>query len=65
MVEHSHVSIHVVEVVRVRRVVLFRPVDRKWTVQVKDVVLWFRLIIDTVKAHHLGQRVTAMIYGPQ
>ena len=53
VVERSHVSIGVVEVVGVGRVVLFCPVSWQRTVHVEDVVLRFRLIVHTVEAHHL------------
>lgn len=41
VIQHSHVCIHVVEVVGIGRVVLFCPVDWERTVQVEDMLLWF------------------------
>lgn len=53
MVENTHVGIGVVEVVRVGWVVFFCPVCWKRTVEIKNVVLRFGLIVHAVKAHHL------------
>lgn len=58
VVEHSHVGIGVVEVVGVGRVVFFCPVDWQRTVQIENVVLWFRLIVHAVEAHHLTRQTT-------
>lgn len=41
VVQHSHVCIHIIEVVGIGWVVLLCPVDRQWTVQVEDMLLWF------------------------
>lgn len=53
MVEHCHIGIGVVEVVGVWRVVFFSPVGRQRTFQIKNMMLRFGLIVNTVKAHHL------------
>lgn len=41
VIQHSHVCIHVVEVVRIRRVFFLCPVPWQRAVQVKDMLLWF------------------------
>lgn len=56
VIEHSHVCIHVVEVVGIGWVVLLCPVGRQWTVQVEDVLLRFGLIVHTVKTHNLREK---------
>lgn len=53
MIQDGHVCIHVVEVVRVGRVLLLGPVCWQRAVQIEDVLFWFGLIIDTVKTHNL------------
>lgn len=58
VIQHRHVCVHIVQVVGVGRVVLLVPVDRQRTVQVKDVLLWFRFIIHAVKTHHLCEAPT-------
>lgn len=61
VIQHSHVCIHIVEVVRVRWVVLFYPVLWQRTVQIKDMLLRFRLIIHAIEAHDLwGQEQTGL-----
>lgn len=55
MVQYSHVDIGVVEVVRIRRVILFGPVRGQRTVETENVMLGFGLIVDAVEAHHLGK----------
>lgn len=41
VIQHSHVCIHIVEVVRIGWVVLLCPVHWQRTVQVEDMLLWF------------------------
>lgn len=53
MIEYHHIGICVIKVIGIGWVVLFCPVPRQGAVQVKDVVLWLRFIIHTVKAIHL------------
>lgn len=64
VIQHSHVCIHIVEVVGIGRVVLLCPVDWQWTVQVEDMLLRFRLIIHTVKTHDLYERPTRESWNP-
>lgn len=53
VIQDGHVCIHVVEVVRVGRVLLLSPVCWQRTVQVEDMLFRFGLIVDTVKTHNL------------
>lgn len=53
VVQYGHVDIGVVEVVWVRRVVLFGPVRWQRTVKIENVMLRFGLVVDAVEAHHL------------
>lgn len=53
VVQHSHVGVGVVEVVGVGWVVLLCPVSRKWTVQVKNVLLRLGLVVYAVKTNNL------------
>ena len=55
MVEHSHVGIHIVEVVCIWRVLHARPVFWKRRILVKYHVLRLRLVIDRVKTSYLQQ----------
>lgn len=55
VIQHSHVCIHIVEVVRIRWVVLLCPVDWQWAVHVEDVLLWLRFIIHAVKTNDLRE----------
>lgn len=54
VVQDGHVGVHVVQIVRVRRVVVVTPARRRRTVQVKDVMLRFRLVVHAVEPHHLN-----------
>lgn len=53
MIQHSHVCVHVVEVVRIGWVVFLCPVPRQRAVQVKDMLLWFGLVVHAVETHNL------------
>lgn len=53
VVQHTHVGIGVIEVVRIGWVIFFGPVGWQRTVKIENVVLRFGLIIHAVKAHHL------------
>lgn len=53
MIQHGHVCVHVVEVVRIGWVVFLSPVPWQRAVQVKDMLLWFGLVVHAVKTHNL------------
>lgn len=53
VVEHRHVGIGVVQVVRVRWVVFFCPVFWQRAVQIEDELLRFGLVVHAVEADHL------------
>jgi len=61
MVEHSHVGIHVVQVIGIRWVFHACPVLWKWSILVKYYVLRLRFIIDRIKTSYLTTRKTVLV----
>ncbi len=63
VVEDGHVGVHVVQIVRVRRVVVVTPARWRRTVQVEDVMLRFGLVINTVESNHLNIKKRFVAYS--
>lgn len=53
MVEHGHVGVHIVQIVRVRRVLLIIPQLWSLRLRIQHRILWLGLVIHAVEADYV------------